>query len=117
VADVSRAGYYRFIKPVRERAEEMELRDAIQKIAVEMPAYGYRRVTAQLRRDNRVVNHKRVLRLMREDNLVCLRRRAFVRTTDSDHKLPVYPNLAKGLKVKSFEPALGCRHHVYSADV
>jgi len=77
----------------------MELRDAIQKIAVEMPAYGYRRITAQLHRDNRMVNHKRVLRLMREDNLLCLRRRAFVRTTDSDHKLPVYPNLAKDVKL------------------
>lgn len=96
---MSRSGYYRFIKPAQERAEEMELRDAIQKIAVEMPAYGYRRITAQLRRDNRVVNHKRVLRLMREDNLLCLRRRSFVRTTDSDHKLPVYPNLAKDVKV------------------
>ena len=65
-ADVSRAGYYRFRKPTGESAEEMELRDAIQKIAVEMPAYGYRRVTAELRRGDRVVNHKRVLRLMRE---------------------------------------------------
>lgn len=77
----------------------MELRDAIQKIAVQMPAYGYRRITAELRRRDWMVNHKRVLRLMREDNLLCLRRRAFVRTTDSDHKLPVYPNLAKGMKV------------------
>lgn len=77
----------------------MELRDAIQMIAVRMPAYGYRRITAQLHRDNRVVNHKRVLRLMREDNLLCLGRRAFVRTTDSDHKLPVYPNLAKDVKL------------------
>ena len=78
----------------------MELRDAIQKIAVEMPAYGHRRITAELRRADWVVNRKRVLRLMREDNLLCLRRRAFVRTTNSDHKLPVYPNLAKELKVK-----------------
>ena len=77
----------------------MELRDAIQMIAVEMPAYGYRRITAELRRGDRAVNHKRVLRLMREDNLLCLRRRAFVRTTDSDHKLPVYPNLAKDVKL------------------
>ncbi len=79
----------------------MELRDAIQKIAVAMPAYGYRRITAQLRRCDWKVNRKRVLRLMREDNLLCLRRRAFVRTTDSDHKLPVYPNLAKDVKVNS----------------
>jgi putative transposase len=77
----------------------MELRDAIQKIALEMPAYGYRRVTVQLRRQGWRVNHKRVLRIMREDNLLCLRRRKFVVTTDSNHKLPVYPNLAKDLKV------------------
>lgn len=77
----------------------MELRDAIQKIAVEMPAYGYRRITAELRRNDWVVNRKRVLRIMREDNLLCLRGRSFVRTTDSNHKLPVYPNLAKDLNV------------------
>jgi len=75
----------------------MELRDAIQRIALEKPTYGYRRITAQLRRAGRVVNSKRVLRMMREDNLLCLRRRSFVRTTDSDHGLPVYPNLAKGV--------------------
>jgi putative transposase len=96
---VSRAGYYRFLKLVEESAEEMKLRDAIQKIAVEIPAYGHRRITAELRRADWVVNRKRVLRIMREDNLLCLRRRAFVRTTNSDHKLPVYPNLTKELKV------------------
>jgi len=96
---VSRAGYYRFLKPVAENVAEMELGDAIQKLAVEMPAYGYRRITAALRRAGWVVNHKRVLRLMRADNLLCLRRRAFVRTTDSDHQLRVYPNLARELKV------------------
>ncbi len=77
----------------------MRLRDAIQKLAVEMPAYGYRRITAALRRAGWVVNHKRVLRLMRVDNLLCLRRRVFVRTTDSDHQLRVYPNLARELQV------------------
>ena len=96
---MSRAGYYRFLKVVEESAEEMQLRDAIQKIAVEMPTYGYRRITAELRRADWVVNRKRVLRIMREDNLLCLRGRSFVLTTDSNHKLPVYPNLAKDLKV------------------
>jgi len=98
-ADVSRSGYYRFLKPDVDRAEEMKLRDEIQKIAIQNPAYGYRRVTAELGRRKRVVNRKRVLRIMREDNLLCLRRRSFVRTTNSDHKLPVYPNLARELKV------------------
>lgn len=77
----------------------MELRDEIQKIAIQHPAYGYRRITAELGRRERVVNRKRVLRIMREDNLLCLRRRSFVRTTNSDHKMPVYPNLAKDVKV------------------
>jgi putative transposase len=95
---VSRAGYYRHLKPRIGSDEEMRLRDTIQKIALQMPAYGYRRVTAELRRRSWAVNHKRVLRLMRQDNLLCLRRRAFVRTTNSDHKLPIYPNLARGIK-------------------
>src|SRR5207247_4452026 len=99
--EIDRAGYYPCIRPVAEQAEEMELRDAIQKLAVEMPAYGYRRITMALRRGGWVVNHKRVLRLMRADNLLCLRNRAFVRTTDSDHQLRVYPNLARDLKVDS----------------
>ena len=95
---MSRSGYYRFLKPGVDKTEEMELRDEIQKIAIQHPAYGYRRITAELARRNRLVNRKRVLRIMGEDNLLCLRRRSFVRTTDSDHKMPVYPNLAKGVK-------------------
>lgn len=91
---VSRAGYYRFVAG-QEVAEDVELRDKIQKIAIEMPSYGYRRVCAELKRLKQPVNHKRVLRIMREDNLLCLRRRKFVRTTDSRHGLKVYPNLAK----------------------
>ena len=97
-AEISRAGYYRFIKPVAEKAEEMKLRDAIQQLAVEMPAYGYRRITAALQHAGWEANHKRVLRLMRADNLLCLRKRAFVRTTDSNHELRIYPNLARELK-------------------
>jgi putative transposase len=100
VADVSRAGYYRFLKPAGENEEEMELRDAIQRTAIKRPTYGYRRITEQLRRDGREVGYKRVLRIMREDNLLCLNRKSFVRTTDSGHGLPVYPNLAKGLKLE-----------------
>jgi transposase InsO family protein len=76
----------------------MEIRDEMQKIAVEWPAYGYRRITAELRQRGFEVNHKRVLRMMHEDNLLCMRQRAFVVTTDSRHNLPVYPNLAGALK-------------------
>jgi Transposase and inactivated derivatives len=98
-AGVSRSGYYRSLKASVDKTEEMKLRDEIQKIALKNNAYGYRSITGELRRRKWVVNGKRVLRIMREDNLLCLRRRLFVRTTNSDHKLPVYPNLARELKV------------------
>jgi putative transposase len=93
-AQVSRASYYRFVGSVAQD-QDMELRNAIQKIALSRPSYGYRRVQAELRRRGRQVNHKRVRRLMREDNLLCVRRRSFVRTTDSRHGFTVYPNLAR----------------------
>lgn len=94
---ISRAGYYRWGIPRPSFPVEMEFHDALQKIALESPAYGYRRITAELNRRGFEVNHKRVLRLMRQDNLLCLRHKAFVVTTDSRHELPVYPNLARGL--------------------
>jgi putative transposase len=91
---VSRSGFYRFggSKP---EPDDMDLRDAIQKIAVEWPSYGRPRMTKELRRRGWVANHKRVRRLMREDNLLCLRKRKFVVTTDSNHGRKVYPNLAR----------------------
>jgi putative transposase len=73
----------------------MELRDAIQRIALEWPSYGRRRITQELRRRGWTVNPKRVQRLMREDNLLCVRKRKFVVTTDSNHGKKVYPNLAR----------------------
>jgi putative transposase len=88
-----RAAYYRYCSAPEPDAENMALRAAIQWIALAFPAYGYRRITAQLRRDGWSVNHKRVLRLMRADNLLCLRKQRFIRTTDSDHQQSVYPNL------------------------
>jgi len=93
-AQVSRASYYRFVGSVA-KDQDMELRNEIQKIAVSRPSYGYRRVQAELKRRGQLVNHKRVRRLMREDNLLCVRRRSFVRTTDSRHGFTVYPNLAR----------------------
>jgi transposase InsO family protein len=75
----------------------MDLRDAIQKVAVEWPSYGRPRITAELRRRGWKVNPKRVYRLMREDNLLCLRKRKFVVTTDSNHTRKVYPNLARDM--------------------
>ena len=76
----------------------MELRHELQKVALEWPAYGYRRITRELQRRGFAVNHKRVLRLIRVDNLLCLRQRWFLITTDSHHGLPVYPNLARQMK-------------------
>jgi putative transposase len=92
---VNRAGYYRWRSPRHSSPVEMELRHELQRVALESPAYGYRRITAELQRRGFEVNHKHVLRLMREDNLLCLRQRSFVVTTDSRHNLPVYPNLAR----------------------
>ena len=92
---VSRSGFYRFEEdgPPR-RDSDMELRDAIHRIALEWPSYGRPRITAELRRQGWTVNPKRVRRLLREDNLLCLRKRKFVVTTDSNHGRKVYPNLA-----------------------
>lgn len=98
LARVNRAGYYRHWKASAPRQEETAARDAVQRVALANRRYGYRRIAAQLRRDGFVVNHKRVLRLMRRDNLLCLRRRPFVpMTTDSHHQWRVVPNLARGL--------------------
>jgi putative transposase len=91
---LSRASFYRARMPRQATSVEMEIRDEMQKIAVESPAYGYRRITAELQSRGFAINHKRVLRMMREDNLLCVRRRRFMATTDSRHNLPIYPNLA-----------------------
>jgi len=98
LARVNRAGYYRQWRASAPRQEETAVRDAIQRVALGNRRYGYRRIAAQLRRDGLVANHKRVLRLMRRDNLLCLRGRPFVPvTTDSRHQWRVVPNLARGL--------------------
>jgi transposase InsO family protein len=103
VAGVSRAGYYRFLLRGEAGEADMDLRSAIQDIALEWPAYGYRRVQAELRQQGWCVNHKLVLRLMRADNLLCLRRRKFILTTDTHHDLPVYPNLAKEMRLSDID--------------
>jgi putative transposase len=97
IAGVSRAGYYRFRLRAPSQETDLDLRSEMQKIALAWPAYGYRRVHRELIRRGWVVNHKRVLRLMGRDNLLCLRRRKFIFTTDSKHGLHLYPNLAKDM--------------------
>ena len=95
LARVSRAGYYRFDENGKSGSDsDMDLRDAIQRVALEWPSYGRRRITRELHRRGWAVNWKRVYRLMREDNLLCVRKRKFVVTTDSNHGRKVYPNLA-----------------------
>jgi hypothetical protein len=94
---VSRSGFYRFDDADPGPDPDMDLRDAIQKIAVEWPSYGRPRMTKELRERGWKVNPKRVYRLMREDNLLCVRKRKFVVTTDSNHMRRVYPNLARDM--------------------
>jgi putative transposase len=104
LAGVSRASCYRHWRRVAPGREQIELRDVLQRLAVGHRHYGYRRLTALLRREGWAVNHKRVLRLMRTDNLLCLRRRAFVpATTDARHGWRVVPNLARGMQLTGLD--------------
>jgi transposase InsO family protein len=98
LGEVSRAGYYRHFGPHAPAREDADLRDLIQREALVHRHYGYRRVAQALRRRGLIVNAKRVLRLMRQDNLLSLRARPFVpRTTMSRHGFAIRPNLARGL--------------------
>ena len=104
LAGISRAGYYRYWTRTVPREEETAVRDLVQRAAVANRRYGYRRITHELHRAGIVVNHKRVLRLMRQDNLLVLRRRPFVPvTTDSRHRWFVVPNLARGLMLTGLD--------------
>lgn len=95
LAAVSRAGYFRHWQASAPRREETALRDALQTLSIAHPREGYRPITVRLRRQGWVVNHKRVERLRRADNLLCLRKPAFrPATTDSRHRFMIYPNLA-----------------------
>jgi len=100
LARVSRAGFYRSLQESVPMEESMEVRSAIQQIALEhRRRYGYRRVTKELRRRGMLVNHKRVARILREDSLLAVQPKHFVTTTDSDHKLEIYLNLARRMKL------------------
>jgi len=105
LAGVSRAGYYRFWRKSAPRAHDTTVRDAIQRLALANGRHrGYRLVAFQLRQEGLIVNHKRVLRLMRQDNLLCLRQRPFVPpTTASRHGWPVVPNLARGMQLSRLD--------------
>ena len=101
---VTRSSFYRFDAAAAPGLDaDMDLRDAIQRIALEMPGYGRRRITAEMRRRGRTVNPKKVNRLMREDNLLCVRRRKFIVTTDSKHGHKVYPNRARDMALTALD--------------
>jgi putative transposase len=101
---VSRSSFYRFDPDGKRGADrDMDLRDAIQRIALEWPVYGRPRITAELRRRGWRVNPKRVYRLLGEDNLLCVRKRRFVVTTDSRHGRKVYPNLAAKMVLRGVD--------------
>lgn len=100
LAGVSRAGYYRELMEKKPDEAEMAVRTAVQEIVVtHHRRYGYRRVTADLHRRGMIINHKRVLRMMREDNLLAIRHRKYILTTDSQHVHEVYLNLAARMTV------------------
>lgn len=108
---VSRASFYRFDEEVTARVDrDMDLRDAIQRIALKWPSYGRPRITAELKRQGWQVGPNRVRRIMREDNLLCVRRRKFLVTTDSHHNRKVYPNLKS-------EMALSGINQLWVADI
>lgn len=100
---VSRSWYYERPTPEERVHRDVELRDAIERIVLEFPGYGYRRVTKELHRRGWTVNHKRVLRVMRRESLLCQLKRRFKVTTDSTHSFGRYPNLIKGIEIDGLE--------------
>jgi putative transposase len=100
---VSRSWYYERPTPEHRAQRDIQLRDAIERIVLEFPGYGYRRVTAALRREGWAVNHKRVLRIMREESLLCQLKRRLMPTTDSAHAFGRYPNLIKDTKLDGLD--------------
>ena len=110
VFEVSRSWYYECPSPEEKASEDVELRDAIERIVLEFPGYGYRRVTKELHRRGWAVNHKRVLRVMGQESLLCQIERRFKVTTDSAHSLKRYPNLLKEVLIDAPDTA-------WSADI
>jgi putative transposase len=95
---LSRSWYYEQLDQPEEETEAIALRDQIEHIILEFPGYGYRRVTHALARQGLSVNHKRVLRIMREESLLChLKKRFVIATTNSRHRFPIYPNVLAGV--------------------
>jgi len=109
---LSRSSFYHKLKDKSqvEMQREADLRGKIEAVCLEYPRYGYRRVTEQLKREGLRANHKKVLRLMRESDLLCRVRHRWVKTTNSRHRFPRYPNLIKGM-------AITCLNQVWLSDI
>jgi len=97
---IARSTFYYRRRPASVQ-KDADITDRIEAICLEFPGYGYRRVTKQLQHEKKLINHKRVLRLMRESDLLCRARRKRVKTTDSKHHFPRYPNLIRKLAVRN----------------
>ncbi len=108
-SEISRSNYYRW-KRAHPPTKDITLRMVMQEIALEFTRYGYRRITKELQRRGWCVNHKRVLRIMKEDNLICLRKQFAPKTTNSNHGYVTYPNLATSLHVTD-------RNQLWVADI
>ncbi len=102
---VNRAWLYARATQPTQAERDVELRDAIEGVVLEFPGYGYRRVTKALQREGWEVNHKRVLRVMRQESLLCVLKRAFVATTNSAHAYATYPNLLAGVELSGIDQA------------
>ena len=105
-AEYAARGEQAFAAAPEPTEADIALRDAIERIVLACPGYGYRRGTAELHRQGQIVNHKRVLRLMRQEALLCQLKRHFVVTTNSQHGLPTYPNLLAEAKLTALNQAL-----------
>ena len=101
--DVSRSGFYKWFQRSlivdNDQNSEIQIREQIQNIVIEFPGYGYRRVTIELQNRGYSVKEKIVRKFMKEDNLLCVKKRFKLRTTDSNHGEKIYPNLARDLKI------------------
>lgn len=104
ILSVSRNSYYWYLKTNMSKVKDDEvLKNQIDQIVLEFPRYGYRRITEELKNREFNINRKRTLRIMKENDLLCKVKRKFMITTDSNHNLPIFPNLIKGIKASKID--------------
>jgi len=105
---LARSKYY--FKPKKDNTANILILEKIKSVAEEFPSYGYRRITAALRRDDIIINHKRAYRIMRDNSICCSVRRCYRHTTNSNHNLVKFPNIIKNLLPKRL-------NHIWHADI